>query len=67
MASPKPPTITVGILKQHLAAFPDDYELSFGGLAFYRLKQRGPGLVLCEFEQQVYLNDAGRVVVENLE
>ncbi|WP_324710119.1 hypothetical protein [Pseudomonas citronellolis] len=67
MSSNKPMTITVGILKEHLASYPDHYELDFSGLDFYRLKQRGPELVQVEFNQQVYRDGTGRVVVENLE
>jgi len=67
MSSKKPETITVGLLKEHLASYPDHYELDFGGLEFYRLKLRGPEHVQVEFNQQVYLDGTGRVVVQNLE
>lgn len=67
MPKPEIPIISVGELKSHLASYPDDYDLSFGGLCFSRLKQRGPRLVRVEFAQTVYLDDAGRVVVENHE
>jgi hypothetical protein len=61
------PTITVGELKQHLAIYKDHYEISFGGLEFNRVKQRGDTLIQIEFIQQVYLNQEGKVVVENLD
>lgn len=61
------PNITVGQLKLHLESYDDDMELYFGGLDFYRLKQRGTNLVQVEFNQLVYRNEAGRVVVDNLE
>lgn len=61
----EPPTITVGYLKQLLNVFPDNYTLDFGGLEFYRLKQRGDAHVQCEFSQSVYLDREGLVVVEN--
>ncbi len=61
------PNITVGQLKLHLEGYDDDMELYFGGLDFYRLKQRGTNLVQVEFNQPVYRNEAGHVVVDNLE
>ncbi len=48
-----------------LEAYKDDKELFFGGLEFYRLKDRGDDIVQVEFRQTVYLNDQGKVVVEN--
>lgn len=61
----KYPTITVGLLRQHLAAYPDDFEIDFSGLSFYRVKTRGENHAQIEFNQSVYLNDEGHVVVEN--
>lgn len=60
----EPGGITVGDLRQRLGAFPDDAEMSFGGLMFYQLKTRGPKLVLLEFSQTVYRTDDGTLVVE---
>ncbi len=57
--------ITVGELREHLKVFPDDWEVTFGGLEFYRTKQRGDKLVQIEFNQTVYRNAKGKVVVEN--
>lgn len=53
--------ITVGDLKERLAAFPDDCLISFGcdDLAFYRLKMRGEKLVQVEFDQSVYRDAKG--------
>lgn len=59
------PTITVGMLRQRLAAYPDDFQLSFGGLEFSRVKTRGDNLAVVEFTQPVFLDEAGRVVVQN--
>jgi hypothetical protein len=56
--------ITVGDLKRMLNSYPDDRDLSFGGLEFYRLKDRG-GYVQVEFSETVYRDDQGRMVVEN--
>ncbi len=63
----KYPSITVGELIRHLSAYPDDYTIDFAGLTFHRVKQRDETHVQMEFNQQVYLDDAGRVVVDNLE
>jgi hypothetical protein len=53
--------ITVGDLKERLAAFPDDYQIFFGcyDLDFYRFKVRGEKLVQVEFNQTVYRDDKG--------
>lgn len=59
--------ITVGDLIRQLKNFPDDAEVYFGGLTFNRLKRRGGKCVHLEFNQQVYENEKGEVVVENLE
>lgn len=59
--------LTVGELKKELEGYPDHYELYFGGLDFYRLKQRGPKLVQVEFNQTVYKDKNGKVVIENLD
>jgi hypothetical protein len=59
------PTITVGALRQALSAYKDSDELSFSGLTYYRVKLRGPALAQIEFDEQVYRDDEGRVVVQN--
>jgi hypothetical protein len=61
------PTVSLGFLRAHLNAYPDDFEVSFGGLEFSRVKQRGDNLIHVEFLQPVYLDDEGRVVVDNLD
>ncbi|TAL51651.1 MAG: hypothetical protein EPN89_03080 [Methylovulum sp.] len=61
------PTITIAELKKELDAYPDHYQLSFSGLAFYRLKQRGDELVQIEFNPHVHLSEQGVVVVETPE
>jgi len=61
------PTITVGQLRLALSAWEDDDLLSFSGLEFNRVKGRGDHLVQIEFMEQVFLDAAGRVVVQNLE
>jgi hypothetical protein len=48
-------TITVGKLREELAVFPDDWEVTFGGvLEFLRTKARGPATVDIEFSQVVW-------------
>jgi hypothetical protein len=59
--------ITVGKFKEQLSVFDDDCVLFFGGLDFYRLKLRGDKLLQVEFNQPVYLDKKGHVVVENIE
>ena len=54
--------ITVGALKRQLELFEDGKELYFGGLEFYRLKDRGD-VVQVEFTETVYRDDNGNVIV----
>lgn len=61
------PTISLGRLRDELAGYPDDYEVSFSGLDFCRVKERGPGLLQIEFDQPVHLAETGRVVLHNLD
>ncbi len=61
------PTISLGRLRDALAGYPDDYEISFSGLDFYRVREYGPGLLQVEFDQPVYLDKTGRVVLHNLD
>lgn len=59
------PTITLGTLRKHLELFPDDFAVSFSGLQFYRTKLRGANLVQIEFDEIVYLDTDGKVIVIN--
>ena len=61
------PKITVGELRAHLEVFPDDWTLDFCGLDFYRTKARGEKHVQIEFNQPVYLDANGKVIVENVD
>ena len=56
--------VTVKELIEQLKVENQDLEIDFGGLDFYRLKDRG-GFLHVEFSQTVYLNEEGGVVVEN--
>ena len=56
--------ITVKELIEKLKKEDQELEIDFGGLEFYRLKDRG-GFLQVEFNQSVYVNESGNVVVEN--
>lgn len=60
--------LTVGEFLAKFNAFSHDDRLIFGddALTFSRTKLRGEGLVQVEFNEQVYKNDAGEIVVEDL-
>ena len=59
------PVITIGELRERLDGIPEHYTIDFGGLTFYRIKQRAPTHMQMEFNESVYLDESGRVVVEN--
>lgn len=61
------PTIKVGWLRQWLKGYPDDFDLSFGGLEFYRIKTRGENVAMVEFNQAVYLDEDGEVVIQSFD
>ena len=63
----RPALQTVGDLRRQLSVYPEHYEVDFSGLDFYRLKQRGDELIQVEFNQPVYRDANGRVIVENLD
>lgn len=54
-------SITVGELKRQLAAFPDDYRVSFldGSFTFQRLKQRDSDVVQLELHPHVWRDKDG--------
>lgn len=56
--------ICVGELIDHLRVFDNSDELYMGGLTFYRLKKRGEKLVQVEFNESVYVDESGTIVVE---
>lgn len=56
--------ITVRELIEQLKVEDPNLEVYFGGLDFYRLKDRG-GVLQVEFSQTVFLDDEGLVVVQN--
>lgn len=57
------PTITLARLRQELNGLPDETNISFSGLSFYRIRPAGEGCVQVEFNEPVYLDPDGRVVV----
>lgn len=61
------PTINLGLLRKYLEIYSDDYEVSFGGLEFYRPKEvdRVNKVINIEFNQTVYQDEQGNVVVQN--
>ncbi|WP_100637250.1 hypothetical protein [Marinomonas sp. ef1] len=60
-------TITVSDLKKMLELYDNDFEISFSGLDFHRLKTRGPKLVQVEFNEVIYRNSEGKMVLESIE
>lgn len=62
---PDYPTITIGQLREALDGFPDDTRISFSGLSFMRIRPAGEGCVQVEFNEPVYLDAAGHVVVHS--
>jgi len=56
--------ITVGELIEQLRRFDEKDELFMGGLSFYRLKKRDDKLVQIEFNESVYFDESGTIVVE---
>ncbi len=61
------PLITVGMLIDELSKYDKSMQVDFSTLDFNRVKQRSPTLVQIEFNQMVYRDDEGRVVVDNPE
>lgn len=59
--------INAGKLKKMLADVPDDWEVTFGGvLEFHRLKQRGAKLMDIEFNQVIYRDETGRILLDDV-
>ena len=66
MNMPKVPTVDLDSFLKELEIYKGKgYQLSFSGLTYYRPKQRADKLVQIEFNETVYLDSKGRVVVEN--
>lgn len=60
------PTIDLDSFLEQLEIYKGQgYQLTFSGLTYYRPKERGEKLLQIEFDQTVYLDDAGLVVVDN--
>lgn len=56
--------ITVGELRRLLALHDEDAELYVGGLTFFRLKDKGPKLVQMQFNQGVYEDERGKIIID---
>lgn len=67
MTAPEIPTISVQELRDALALYPAHYRVSFSGLTYMRIKQRGPDVIQIEFGEMVHRTAEGRVVVDNPE
>lgn len=65
MSKPDYFTMTVGELRQRLAGLPDDAEINFGGLSFYRIKKRGDNYYQFEFNETVAQSPEGRLGVQD--
>lgn len=61
------PSITVGELREALALWNDEDLICFSGLTFARVTGRGERFAQVEFNELVYLDEAGRAVVQSLE
>ncbi len=64
----EPPTIPLRRLLDELKVYanrPDHWEVSFCGLTFCQVKTRGDDLIQIEFEEPVYRDDSGQVIVES--
>lgn len=59
------PTITVEQLRDSIKNLPNDAEISFSGLTFYRVKQRGKNSYQIEFNEGPYLSEDGALKVQN--
>lgn len=58
------PTIDVKTLINQLQGLPDDTRVGFSGLNFYRVKWRGQTMINIEFNEHVYRDSNGHLVVE---
>jgi hypothetical protein len=59
--------LTVGDLIDQLKVFDRDAELYICGLHFHRLKLRGEKLLSMEFNQSIYRNSKGELVLEEFD
>lgn len=58
-------TIDLKTLLDQLEEYPSDMRVSFSGLDFKRVKQRGQNMLQIEFNQSVYRTDEDLLVVED--
>jgi hypothetical protein len=56
--------ITVGELRKTLENYPDDAEIHFEELTFYRVKQRGEKLVQIEFNEAIVGGNEATTIFE---
>ncbi|QLH64372.1 hypothetical protein SYMBAF_10035 [Serratia symbiotica] len=58
-------TIDLKTLLDQLEGYPSDIRVSFSGLDFKRVKQRGQNMLQIEFNQSVYRTDEDLLVVQD--
>lgn len=58
------PTIDLKSLLEELSALPEDTQISFSGLTFNRGKWRGPKRYNIEFNEHLYRDADGALVLE---
>lgn len=58
------PTIDLKTLRDAFKGLPDDARIGFSGLTFYRPKLRGQTMLNIEFNEHVYRDRNGTVVIE---
>jgi hypothetical protein len=59
-------TILAKDFRRALEQVPDDAQLSFSGLTFYRIKRRGPDVFQVEFNEAVYRDGTDDIVAFDL-
>ncbi len=59
------PTIKVGLLKEELARYPDDYDLDFCGLTYDHLEEYDGESLQMSFAEVIYRTQEGVLVVQD--
>lgn len=57
--------ISVGEFKRLLDDYDDDLELSFSGLEYHRLKQKGDKHLEVEFEEKIFKDKTGHTKIHD--
>ncbi|MNE64111.1 hypothetical protein D3C80_1595010 [compost metagenome] len=64
MTNDSVPTIDLKSLLEVLSALPEDTQISFSGLTYYRGKWRGPKRYNIEFNEHPHRDSKGNLVLE---